>query len=154
MKYLRRYNEAKEFGHIHSKICKGLTGYTSSELSDIFELNLEDNTEFEVLDINICVVKEYLDPTSIDQDLSYVKIINIELTETFQNDLLQKNLEVFKSQNSHKMNSVQSYLLMVNNKILNVIGRKYDLLIDKITLKRMLDNDKYIVTFNVNKDTT
>jgi hypothetical protein len=45
---LAKYNEDSSARHT----CKDLIGYTYIELKDIFELNLEDNPHFDLIDIS------------------------------------------------------------------------------------------------------
>ena len=133
MRYLKRYNEATD-SH------KALTGYTKQELLDIFTISLEDNTDFEIIEVYV-------------MDGVYGAII--EIIEDFNNS---KNVELLSPPVSNNTQASISLIKMINTKLLNVIGKKYDLDVSACDV-RVLNQDvysanKYKVMFVVKKNTT
>jgi len=125
MKYLKRYNEnsSDESG------CKNKVGYTEQELKDIFQLNLEDNSEFDVLDIRVIYNKFYIDT-----------LVFMELTIDFSNSLeFDKHYKSWNDGNRTKEIgnkyglptsepiSYKDYVYDVSKKSIDIICKKYDL---------------------------
>jgi len=142
MKYLKPYNESID----KVDTCMELTGYTYDELVDLFTLNLEDNSEFEVVSVT-----GYLLPTHIHNR----SIVSIEITE----DISSENAELLNNAINNLRNSMQVaqreyHISIFNKKLLDVIGKKYDLEIGKVELRGMLGGKRYRVGFTVEKNNT
>ena len=109
MKYLKPYNESID----KVDTCMELTGYTYDELVDLFTLNLEDNSEFEVVSVT-----GYLLPTHIHNR----SIVSIEITE----DISSENAELLNNAINNLRNSMQVaqreyHISIFNKKLLDVI---------------------------------
>ena len=129
MKYLRKYNEETIPNSLLEFNCKHKTGYSEEELIDIFTLNLEDNKEFDVIDASAEVVpgELYRGP---DLMSSITKgIVAVKLTEDFSNnkDYLSQKINY----DDLYVNSMLPIVKRANKKLLDVIGKKYDLVIDQ-----------------------
>ena len=134
MKYLKKYNESID----KVATCMELTGYTYDELVDLFTLNLEDNSEFEVVRIT-----GYLIP-----DLPSIKdVVSMSLLE----DISSENAERLKNA---KLDQREHHISTFNKKLLDMIGKKYDLKIGKVELRGMLGGNRYRVAFTVEKNNT
>jgi len=151
MKYLKKYNESIASSSDKVDTCMELTGYTYDELVDLFTLNLEDNSEFEVVSIT-----GYLLPTHI-HNFHYINrsIVSIEITE----DISSENAELLNNAIHNLRNSMQVaqreyHISIFNKKLLDMIGKKYDLKIGKFELRGMLGGNRYRVAFTVEKNNT
>jgi hypothetical protein len=140
MKYLRRYNESWS----HDDVCKSLTGYSYEELKSIFELNLEDNGEFELTDIDGII--NHVGPNDDE-------VMSLELIEDFGD-----NAEISNALTSLKSREIiTDEIARINTKILYVIARKYDLdiyNIDVIDTHVGPRKRGFIIKFTVSKNTT
>jgi len=129
MKYLHKYNEATD-SH------KALTGYTKQELLDIFKINLEDNTDFEIIEVYV------MDGGAI-----------IEIVEDFNNS---KNVELLSPPISNSTSQSINLIKMINTKLLNIIGKKYDLDVSacdvRVLNQGIYGGNKYKVMFVVKKN--
>lgn len=128
MKYLRKYNE-NELDDFRSK-----TGYSEQELKDIFMLNLEDNDKFDISDIS---VKSWVIPVA-DKNFDVGIGIIVELTEDFSNNQEFLSLHTLKHEWAKALSKgnryIDEYISNVNKKLVDIIGRKYDLEINIIEL--------------------
>jgi hypothetical protein len=166
MIYLKKYNENKS----NESTCEFITGYSEQELIDIFELNLEDNTEFDVFNVSVSVI-----PHSFLQSAnSWGRVkapraaVIVSIVEDFGNNLGYLNIvkdnilkwshpltiEQQKSKNIY-IESIRPMIKNINTKLLSVIGRKYDLMLNVIEVKiNQSDNirkNRYSIEFTVNK---
>lgn len=139
MKYLKRYNESID----KVDTCIELTGYTFDQLKNIFQLNLEDNGEFEVLDVH-----GWLLPCDNEFDTDQRKIVSIELTEDFGEEFSYSPLR------QYARGAQEYYITTTSKKLLDVIAKKYDLKIGKVELRGMLGNNEFRVSFRVEKNNT
>ena len=137
MKYLRRYNESWS----HDAVCKSLTGYTYEELKAIFELNLEDNSEFELSNVDGIIDNE--GPNDIE-------VMSIELIEDFSNNnMIAKHTA--NSSGYSQREVINDEIARINTKILYLIAKKYDLNIYNIDVLDYRGNNKYRVKFTVKR---
>jgi hypothetical protein len=111
VKYLKRYNEGIDM----------FKTYTKDELEEIFLLNLEDNTEFDLVNIELIVLNPD-DPLS-----NYI----IKLTENFTNNAL---LDISKFAKMRLIRIKRQIVIDKNKRLLYKIGKKYDLDICNITI--------------------
>jgi hypothetical protein len=134
MKYLRRYNESYN-------TCKSLTGYSYDELKEIFELNLEDNSEFELSNVDGIIDNE--GPNDIE-------VMSIELIEDFSNnDMIAKYTA--NSSGYSQREVINDEIARINTKILYLIAKKYDLNIYNIDVLDYRGNNQYRVKFTVKR---
>jgi hypothetical protein len=161
VKYLKRYNET----HDISAQCEELTGYSISELISIFEINLEDNVEFDVTRVTAHVMPhnifdQWNETAAIDVDR---QVVFIELTEGFVDNkevslIISKRNSLTQYADKIEVDSkLEKLLCDVNKKLLYMIGRKYDLKIGKVILRGSLDiginaNCVFRIGFTVEKD--
>jgi hypothetical protein len=139
MRYLRKYND-----NVSEKIdCKYRTGYSEQELKDIFALNLEDNNEFDVSDIRV-VIGPHLNGEEIGKIVAIVTLVE-DFSSNPDYISLQGDISKIKLMIANK-----------NKELLNMIGRKYDLVISTTISVRINQSDNrsgniYNVEFIVNK---
>ena len=95
--------------------------YTKDELEEIFLLNLEDNVEFDLVNIELIVLNPD-DPLS-----NYI----IKLTENFTNNAL---LDMSKFAKMRLIRIKRQIVIDVNKRLLYKIGKKYDLDICNIAI--------------------
>lgn len=116
--------------------------YSQGELVELFKINLEDNNQFELLDV---------------EDNNYFNIIHfasdttvIKLTEDFsQNKEMRAIWEHTNDMKSAtKELSLQKKLYFINCKTTDVIARKYDFIIEKVKL-HYIDYAKFAVEFDI-----
>jgi len=116
--------------------------YSQGELVELFKINLEDNKQFELLDV---------------EDNNYFNIIHfatdttlIKLTEDFSQNVEIRGIweHTNDMKSATKELRLQEILYIINAKITNVIARKYDFIIEKIKL-HYIDYTNFTVEFDI-----
>jgi tetrahydromethanopterin S-methyltransferase subunit G len=118
--YLKKFNEDIDWG------TDGIENWTPKEFSDMVNLELEDNKQFEIVEIHFSAEPYILRPSEdvIGQE--------IQIIESFTDD------------NKHYIGLV----IDTNKKIFEKLGKKYDFTISEISCRHIVGSG-YKITFNI-----
>lgn len=124
MRYLKRYNE-----NVSSDTCKLKTGYSQQELKDIYMLNLEGSNEFDVLGIEVRI---WTVPAALTSHGKIDNEIHLEIEEDFgaNSKFDISEVRILSSGISIPIMSLCEYASNLNKRLIDMVGRKYDLEIE------------------------
>ena len=126
--YLKKFNEDIDWG------TDGIENWTPKEFSDMVNLELEDNKQFEIVEIHFTTEPYILRPSKdvIGQEIQIIE------------DFIDDHSDIRTFQHTHYIELV----IDTNKKIFEKLGKKYDFTISEISCRHIVGSG-YKITFNI-----